>query len=81
MSKPAKTKTQILSGQHDKNIRFNDAAALLLSLGFSHRIRGSHHIFALKNIKARINIQPNQDGTCKDYQIRQIRKLFKDYLL
>jgi hypothetical protein len=52
----------------------------LLSLGFSQRIKGDHHIFYREGIVEIINIQP--DGSkAKPYQIRQIREMIVKYKL
>ncbi len=49
---------KILSGNSDNNIEFNDLTKLLRNFNFSHRIKGSHHIFWKENIDEIINIQP-----------------------
>jgi hypothetical protein len=36
---------QILGGRSDANVSFNELLSLLRGLGFSERVRGSHHIF------------------------------------
>jgi len=48
--------TNILSALSDKNIKFTDLRKLVVYLGFSERIKGSHHIFFKKNIKEIINL-------------------------
>jgi len=45
MGKHERLLQTILRGRSDANIRFADLRALLLHLGFSERIRGSHHLF------------------------------------
>lgn len=35
----------IMSGAHDKNIKFRDLQKLLDALGFGHRIKGDHFIY------------------------------------
>ncbi len=47
MTSPDKTLDQILRGLSDANIAFGGLRTLLRKLGFSERIRGSHHIFFL----------------------------------
>ena len=65
---------KILIGKSDQNIDFNDLINLLLNLGFSQRIKGSHHIFYKEDIEDIINIQPI--GTkAKPYQVKQIRNI------
>ena len=78
MSKPAKTLTKILTGDSDAGIRFEDVCGLLVRLGFSKRINGSHHIFTRTGIEALIDLQPRQ-GKCKPYQVRQIREVLSKF--
>ena len=80
MGKHEKLMIKILSGRQDANILFSEAVTLMKSLGFTLRIKGSHHIFSKKGVDEIINIQP--DGSkAKVYQIRQIRNLIIDYQL
>lgn len=63
----------ILSGQSDANIRFDDLCSFMLRLGFVERVRGSHHIFRKAGVRERLNIQ--RDGShAKPYQVRQVRQ-------
>lgn len=74
MSQFDKLLIQILSGAHDKNIRFSDLKNVLLGLGFSLRVRGDHFIYTMTGIEEILNIQP--DGVkAKPYQVRQVRNL------
>ncbi len=57
MRKREKLLNRVLSGQADYNIAFNDLISLLLSLGFTKRIEGSHNIFTKEGVNERINIQ------------------------
>ena len=41
---------RVLRGTSDANIRFGDLRALLLKLGFTERIRGSHHILTRPDV-------------------------------
>ena len=66
----------IMSGTHDKNIKFRDLQRILDALGFDHRIRGDHFIYYFGGIRDNINIQPNKN-MAKPYQVKQVR----DYLL
>ena len=56
----------------DAGVRFDDLRGLLRNLGFTERIRGSHHIFRRGNVPERINLQ-RDDGHAKPYQVRQVR--------
>ena len=43
-------------------------------LGFTERIRGSHHIFRREGVRELINLQ--RDGSqAKPYQVRQVRQV------
>jgi hypothetical protein len=48
----------------------------LVSLGFSERIRGSHHIFTREGVPEILNLQP-QGSRCKPYQVKQVRKALR----
>ncbi len=66
---------KILSGSSDANIDFTELTDTLKRLGFSERIRGSHHIYRKQGIEEKINLQ--KDGSkAKPYQVRQVRALF-----
>ena len=69
---------RILSGQSDANIRFRDLCALLVHLGFTERIRGSHHIFTRDGIMEIINIQP-AGSQAKRPHVRQVRGILTKY--
>ncbi|MDR1099964.1 MAG: type II toxin-antitoxin system HicA family toxin [Treponema sp.] len=80
MGKHEKLIQKILSGRQDQSINFSEMVSLLLSFGFSQRIKGDHHIFYCEGIVEIINIQP--DGAkAKPYQVRQIRELIVKYKL
>ena len=65
---------ELLRGESDANIRFDELCALLTSKGFRLRISGSHHIFTRAGVRERITLQ--RDGAkAKPYQVRQIRKI------
>ena len=72
---------KILSGLSDKDIRFSDLRKLLLSLGFSERIKGDHYIFTRPDILEIVNLQPLRDGKAKAYQVKQVRNLILKYKL
>jgi hypothetical protein len=80
MSTHKKLLTQILSGNSDANISFDDLCNLLLFPGFEMRTKGGHHIFRKEGIEEKINIQ--KDGhEAKIYQIKQIRIIITKYKL
>ena len=70
----------LLRGQSDANIRWADLRALLLSLGFSERVRGSHHLFDKYGVVEIVNLQ-SRGGHAKPYPVRQIRKPILQYNL
>lgn len=80
MGKLEKLIDKILSGSSDKNIDFKELVNLLLSLGFTERVEGSHHIFYKENIDEIINIQA-KGSKAKAYQVKQVRNLIVKYQL
>lgn len=58
VGKHGKTLNQILGGTSDANVSFADLCGLLRHLGFTERIRGSHHIFTRDGIEEILNLQP-----------------------
>ena len=70
--------SRILEGAADANIRFEELRRLLSRLGFSERIRGSHHIYRKHGVEERIDLQPLR-GMAKKYQVRQLRAIFFKY--
>ena len=60
----------------ERNFDFDDLRAILLSLGFDERVRGSHHIFARPGIAEIVNLQP-LGRLAKPYQVRQVRELIQ----
>ncbi len=81
MDKAEKTKARVLSGQSDHNLRFADLVALLLAMGFSLRVKGSHHIFTKPNCPCFFNLQPGRDGKAKPYEMRQVRQAIQKHHL
>ncbi len=74
-----KTLEKILQG--NKNIRFNEMAALIQAYGFKlSRVSGSHHIFIKNDIDVIVNIQ-NVQGKAKPYQVKQFIKIIEIYSL
>lgn len=72
MAKRDKTLESILRGTSDGNIRFEDLRNLLLALGFSERIAGSHHVFRQEGIEEMVNLQ-REGAKAKPYQVKQVR--------
>jgi predicted RNA binding protein YcfA (HicA-like mRNA interferase family) len=70
----------ILSGRQDQSFRFAEITGLLLALGFSERIKGSHHIYHRQDIPEIINIQP-KGSQAKPYQVKQVRNIMVKYQL
>jgi predicted RNA binding protein YcfA (HicA-like mRNA interferase family) len=61
-------------GGADANIPFEPLCQLLMKLGFTERIQGSHHIFSKEGIAEILNLQPKQ-GKAKSYQVKQVRNV------
>ena len=74
MGKWEKVLEQILRGRSDANVPFEDLCGLLEHLGFTRRIRGSHHVFRKEGIAERPNIQ-RSGHLAKPYQVRQVRDI------
>ena len=71
---------KVRDGHGDASVRFDALRALLDALGFSERIRGSHHIFGRAGVHEILNLQ--RDGrNAKDYQVRQVRRAILKYNL
>ena len=71
---------RILRGASDANIPFGRFCALLRSLGFHERIKGSHHIYSMRGIPEILNLQ-SKKGKAKVYQVRQVRSIILKYKL
>lgn len=80
MSKHEKLLQKILSGNSDSNVTFSELCGLLEQLGFSNRIKGSHHIYYKNGIDEIINIQP-KGSKAKPYQVKQVRNIILKYKL
>ncbi len=80
MAGSRKTLERVLKVAAEANIAFDDLCALLRSLGFTERTRGSHHLFVRPGIEDLINLQ--RDGSkAKRYQVRQVRSVILKYNL
>lgn len=69
MGKYEKLLRQIVEGGSDVNIGFDDLLVLLGRMGWSERIRGSHHIFSSVGIAEKINLQ-REGSNAKPYQVK-----------
>ena len=49
-------------------------------LGFTERVRGSHHIFRRGGVAERINLQ-RDDSHAKPYQVQQVLRVIVKYRL
>ena len=80
MTSYKKTLAKVLQGTSDSSIRFGDLRNLLVALGFTERIKGSHHIFTLEGTEGALNLQP--DGSkAKAYQVKQVRQIIIEHRL
>ncbi len=80
MSSADKILEKILRGTSDVNIPFEGLRGVLKNLGFSERIRGSHHIFFREGVEEILNLQPN-GNKAKPYQVKQARRVILKYRL
>lgn len=71
---------RVVTGTSDAAIRFEELCALLRSLGFVERIRGSPHIFTRDDVEEILNLQPKA-GRAKPYQVKQVRGVILRYRL
>ena len=71
---------KILRGTSDANVPFDGFRRLLENLGFSERIRGSHHIFFRPGVGEILNLQP-KGNNAKPYQVKQVRHVILKYRL
>jgi predicted RNA binding protein YcfA (HicA-like mRNA interferase family) len=74
MSQQDKLLVKILLGAADANIPFEPLCQLLIKLGFTERVQGSHHIFSKEGVEDILNLQPKR-GKAKTYQVRQVRNV------
>lgn len=65
---------QVLGGRADASLPFDGLCALLRSLHFDERIKGSHHIFTKEGVPEILNLQP-KGSKAKAYQVRQVRNV------
>jgi hypothetical protein len=72
--------TRILRGRSDAAIPFSELRTLLRRLGFTERVRGSHHIFTKAGVEEILNLQP-RGRHAKPYQVKQVRSVIVKYRL
>jgi len=80
LARTEKALEQVLKGTADANVRFEVLRGLLLSLGFSERSRGSHHVFTKNGVEEQINLQ-REGSKAKPYQVKQVRAVILKYHL
>lgn len=80
MGKQEKLLIQILKGQSDANINFQDLIGLMQRFGFDKRVSGGHHIFRKEGVLEKINLQ-KEGNKAKPYQVRQVRNIILKYKL
>lgn len=78
MSQFEKLLIKVLSGAHDKNIKFAELQNILYEFGFTERIRGDHFIYVKSGVAEIINIQP-VGNKAKPYQVKQVRNIIVRY--
>ena len=80
MGKHERLLIQILCGTSDVNIPFDGLCSLLKQIGFTERIKGSHHIFTKGSVDEILNLQ-SKGGKSKPYQVKQVRNVILKYKL
>ena len=80
MTRADKLARAVLFARSDVNIDFDDVSKLLTTLGFSERIRGSHHIFVKDGVEELLNLQRDAKHA-KPYQVKQVRMIVARYRL
>ena len=80
MDRHKRLRQTILGGRSDANIPFADLRALLIHLGFTERVRGSHHLFDREVIVELINLE-SRGGQANPSQVRQVRNIILKYKL
>ncbi len=81
MGKQEKLLIQILKGQSDANINFQDLVRLMQRFGFDKRVSGGHHIFRKEGVLEKINLQKEGSKAKPYYQVRQVRNIILKYKL
>ena len=80
MGKRERLYEHIVMRRGDANVAFNDLCSLVARLGFSCRIKASHHIFWMAGVEEILNLQPN-GSKAKVYQVGQVRDVILKYKL
>jgi len=78
---PEKTKAALLDSAKEYGHRFIAVVRYLEATGWKARIKGSHHIFTRPGVPVLLNLQPEENGKAKAYQIRQVRQVLEKYRL
>lgn len=76
MNQRAKLHTAIRNNPRD--VRFADACRAAESIGFTLRVRGSHHTFSRSGEEFILNFQ-NRHGKIPPYQARQLIDMLDKY--
>jgi predicted RNA binding protein YcfA (HicA-like mRNA interferase family) len=74
MNKIAKLKKKIYGASQ---ISYDEAEKILMDLGFTLKIKGSHHIFTKQDYVRNISIKKRKQ--LLPYQIHDIRQVLKDH--
>ena len=74
MSKLDKLIKKILNG---KNVSYDDAENILITLGFQLKISGSHHIFRKPQYQKTVSIKIRPQ--LMPYQVNDLKEVLKDH--
>jgi hypothetical protein len=78
MSRLDKLLLKLLRGTSDASFAFDDLRYIVLHLGFTERITGSHHVYRKAGIEEHLTLQPKSKDA-KSYQVKQVRDLIVKY--
>ena len=83
MSKREKRREAVMKSASVKNITFEELCLFVEDLGFiAHKGSGtSHRVYAKTGVVEIINLQEDNGGKAKPYQVRQVRKIVLAYHL
>ena len=74
MTKLKKLIEKILEG---RSVSYEEAEALLLRLGFSFTVCGSHHVFRKKGFGRNLSLKRRSE--LLSYQLRDIQEVLREY--
>jgi predicted RNA binding protein YcfA (HicA-like mRNA interferase family) len=74
MSKLEKLIKKVLE---ERSVSYEEAEKILLKLGFSVEVRGSHHVFRKKGYSKNVSIKRRSE--LLPYQLRDLKEVLRDH--